>query len=446
MAGDLIEHLEFQSWGNLFTPRQQVLPMRDRSAGLPRSDAFILPYGVGRSYGDSCLNDGNALIRARDLDRLIAFDPGSGILRCEAGVMLSEILDFVLPKGWFLPVTPGTKFVTAGGAIANDVHGKNHHRDGTFGHYVPRFELLRSDGTRRICSADDHAELYRATIGGLGLTGLITWADIQLRKVAGPWIRQRTMRFASLEGFFELCDPLERDHQYLVAWLDCAARGPRAARGVVFAGNHDDAPDPTPAERSRTFPVRTPFSLVNPLTLRAFNELYYRMRKDGEIARIPYGEFFYPLDGRLNWNRLYGPRGFFQYQCLIPLGDAGRSSLAEILRCIAASGQGSFLSVLKRFGNMPSVGMMSFPKPGYTLALDFPNRGASTLQLLDQLDALLTSAKGRVYVAKDSRMSPAAFRAFYPEWDRFSGFIDPKFSSSFWRRVTGAMTPSAGVT
>jgi len=436
------EVLHYGSWGRVFSPSQRVLGMRDRSAALPDGEGTLLAYGVGRSYGDSCLNDGNTLLRARDLDRFIAFDAATGVLRCEAGVLLSEIIDFALPRGYFLPVTPGTKFVTVGGAIANDVHGKNHHRDGSIGHHVPRFELLRSDGSRRVCSVEDNPELYRATIGGLGLTGLVTWAEIRLRPVKGPWISQRAIRFGSLAEFFSLSGPLEEQHQFVVAWLDCAARGPGATRGVFFAGDHDDCPDPVGKPAALPFPVEPPLSLINGVTLRAFNELYYRVPRggDGKLTRVSYDPFFYPLDRVHDWNRVYGPRGFFQYQCVVPDGDTGREALSDVLSRISESGQGSFLGVLKRFGAMPSVGLMSFPQPGYTLALDFPNRGESTLQLFEGLDQVVIAAGGRGYPAKDSRMSPASFRSFYPQWEDFAAYIDPRFSSSFWRRVTGVKT------
>jgi len=429
---------DFASWGRVFSPNQRVYDMRDRTQALPGTDGSLLAYGAGRSYGDSCLNDGNALLRARDLDRLIAFDADTGVLRCEAGILLAEIIDFALPRGYFLPVTPGTKFVTLGGAIANDVHGKNHHRDGSIGHHVPSFELLRSDGSRRVCSASADADLYRATIGGLGLTGLITWAEIRLRPVAGPWIRQRALRFTSLPEFFSLCDALEREHLFVVAWLDCGSHGAAATRGVFFAGDHDDCRNPVRTSSSHRFPFKPSFSLINGLTLRAFNAMYYRMpRGDGKAKLVPYDPFFYPLDSVREWNRVYGPRGFFQYQCVVPEDAAGREALSELLARISKSGQASFLGVLKRFGKMASVGMMSFPRPGYTLALDFPNLGRSTLELLDGLDGVVTAAGGRVYPAKDARMSGESFRAFYPQWEGFSSFIDPKFSSSFWRRVTG---------
>ena len=437
------EVLEFGSWGGVFAPAQRVAAMQDRSAPLPLPDSgeSVLPYGVGRSYGDSCLNDGNTLIRARDLDRLIDFDPASGTLRCEAGVLLAEIVAFALPRGWFLPVTPGTKHVTLGGAIANDVHGKNYHRDGTLGHHVTRLELLRSDGSRTECAPGMHAELFRATVGGLGLTGLITWAELRLTAVKGPWIQQRAVRFRSLDEFFEVSGPLQREHRHVVAWLDCTTPG--AARGVLFAGDHDEDPRPAPRPSDRGVPTRLPFSLVNTATVRAFNELYFRVpRGEGAPTRVALDKFFYPLDGVRRWNRLYGPRGFFQYQCVVPPSGEGRAALASLLARIAGSGEGSFLAVLKGFGDMAPAGLMSFPRPGYTLALDFPNRGASTLALLESLDAIVREVGGRVYPAKDARMSPESFRAFFPEWEAFRAFVDPRFSSSFWRRVTeGAAMP-----
>jgi len=429
------------SWGRVFSAQQELFVFRDRTLSLPEAAGSLLPYGVGRSYGDSCLNDGNALVCARGLDRFVAFDSATGVLRCEAGVLLSEIIEFALPRGFFLPVTPGTKFVTLGGAIANDVHGKNHHRDGTIGHHVPRFELLRSDGARLACSETENAALYRATIGGLGLTGLVTWAEIRLRPVAGGWIRQRAVRFKSLQEFFSLCERLEREHQFVVAWLDCAARGPGATRGVLFAGDHDDCADRVRDPVARRFPIEPPFSLVNGLTLRIFNEIYYRIPRGGDAktSRVSYDPFFYPLDGVRAWNLAYGPRGFFQYQCVVPEGKSGCEALAVILSLIADSGQGSFLGVLKRFGNISPAGLMSFPIPGYTLALDFPNRGRGTLALFEELDALVIASGGRGYPAKDARMSAASFRAFYPQWEEFATHVDPRFSSSFWRRVTGGV-------
>ena len=315
------------------------------------------------------------------------------------------------------------------------MHGKNHHRAGSFGHHVERLELLRSDGSRTVCSATENVPLFRATVGGLGLTGLVSWAEIRLRRVPGPAMRQRAVRFGSLDEFFALCDPLEREHEYTVAWLDCTGR--RGTRGIFFAGDHDARQEAIGPRRRMDVPMEPPFSLVNGLTLRAFNEAYYRMpRGAGAPRSVSLDAFFYPLDGIGGWNRLYGPRGFFQYQCAIPEGDAGKDAIRELLARVAASGEGSFLAVLKRFGSMAPAGMMSFPRPGYTFALDFPTRGASTRALLAKLDEVMLAAGGRVYPAKDSRMSSEAFRAFYPQWQAFAAHVDPRFSSSFWRRVT----------
>jgi FAD/FMN-containing dehydrogenase len=438
VGGDLTAAAEFGAWGGVSPARQRVLAMRDRTAALPRVEGTLLPYGLGRSYGDSCLNDGQSIVSVRGMDRFIGFDASTGLLRCESGVSLGEIVEFALPRGWFLPVTPGTRFVTVGGAIANDVHGKNHHRDGTFGHHVRRFELLRSDGSRRECAPGCEEALFRATIGGLGLTGLITWAEIALIKVPGPWILQGAERFATLDEFHARCMALEGTHRYVVAWLDCAGR--TDTRGVLFAGNHHDSPAPAPRAPRRVFPFRPGFSLVAGPTVRAFNGLYYRVpRAPASAPRpVPCERFFYPLDAVEGWNRIYGTRGFYQYQCAVPSGDDGKAALAAIMSRIAASGQGSFLGVLKRFGDLPGAGLLSFPLPGYTLALDFPNQGEPTLTLFDSLDAIVRESGGRVYPAKDARMSSASFQAFYPQWEAFAAHVDPAFSSSFWRRVAPA--------
>jgi FAD/FMN-containing dehydrogenase len=415
-----------------------VIAVTDRHGPLPASELPMLPLGNARSYGDSCLNDGGVLLAARGLDHFIAFDPASGVLTCEAGVLFSDILDLVVPQGWFLPVTPGTRFVTVGGAIANDVHGKNHHRAGAFGHHVLSFELLRTDGSRLRCSPEENADWFDATVGGLGLTGFITSASIQLRRVAGPWMSTESHRFDDLAGFFALSRESDRDYEYTVSWIDCVARGKGLGRGLFSRGNHAPArPDKRPAASKRrlAIPVTPPVSLVNPLSLRAFNQLYYRRQRKRVVhATTHYEPFFYPLDGIAQWNRMYGPRGFLQYQCVVP-PEAAEATMAELVRTIAASGTGSFLAVLKQFGDQPSRGMLSFPRPGTTLALDFPNGGTSTFALLDRLDAIVDGAGGAVYPAKDARMSGEHFRRYFPRWEAFSRFIDPGMSSSFWRRV-----------
>jgi FAD/FMN-containing dehydrogenase len=396
----------------------------------------MLAYGNGRSYGDVCLNQGGTLLHTRHLDRFIRFDTDTGILECEAGVLISEIIDISLPQGWFPPVTPGTSYVTVGGAIANDVHGKNHHRAGSFSHHVLEFGLDRSDGNHMRCSLAENSQWFRATVGGLGLTGLVTDAKLQLRRVCGPWVRGDSRRFACLRDFFALSKASDGDYEYTVAWIDCGARGAHLGRGIFMRGNHAPGPGTEPKRTSWRIPVTPPMSLVNGLTLRMFNQLYFR--RGGALqndALWHYRPFLYPLDGILEWNKIYGPRGFFQYQCVIPEEEA-LPSLSQMLQCISGSSVGSFLTVLKNFGSTPSLGMLSFARPGTTLAIDFPNRGEPTLRLLESLDQITLNAGGAVYPAKDARMSAAAFQSYFPAWREFSDYIDPNFSSSFWRRVT----------
>ncbi|HWY25662.1 MAG TPA: FAD-binding oxidoreductase [Nevskia sp.] len=426
--------VEAQSWGRYPRARQRVLALHDRAAPLPATTEAVLPRGNGRSYGDTCLNPDGVLLATRALDRFITFDAEQGILRCESGVLLSEILALVVPHGWFLPVTPGTQHVTVGGAIANDVHGKNHHAQGSFGEHLRGFELLRSDGSRRWCSSAEHADWFRATVGGLGLTGLITWAELQLMRVAGPAMAGETLRFSSLREFFELSGASDRDHEYTVAWVDCLARGAALGRGLFMRGGHaPGAIAEPPAQSLLRMPFTPPLPLVNGLSLRAFNTLYYGMPRRSSW-RAHYRPFLYPLDSIRDWNRMYGPAGFLQYQCVVPPVVA-EDAVRELLERIARSGQGSFLSVLKLFGDRAAPGLLSFARPGATLALDFPNRGAATFELLEQLDQVVVQAGGAVYPAKDARMSGPSFRKYFPAWREFQAYLDPRFSSGFWRRV-----------
>jgi FAD/FMN-containing dehydrogenase len=402
-------------------------------AAAPNS---LLPYGLGRSYGDSCLNAGRELIDCRRLNRFLGFDESTGILRAEGGVSLSDIVDVFLPKGWFLPVTPGTRFVTVGGAIANDVHGKNHHCAGTFGAHISQIGLHRSNDGLVVCNSDYNADMLRATIGGLGLTGVIAWADIQLKQVAGPWIDAETIPFQSLSGFLELSRESDGRFEYTVAWLDCfAGKNPR---GIFFRGNHsfDRGKEFRPGRKLK-LPFAPPAWALNRYSIKAFNAAFYRMHslKQG-AAVVPYDSFFYPLDSIRQWNLLYGRQGFLQYQCVIPETDL--AAFEELLDRIAQSGMGSFLGVLKRFGSAPPVGILSFPRPGLTIALDFAMRGERTLQLMQSLDEVVQQSGGALYPAKDARMSPALFEASYPRWRSFVPYIDPRMSSSFWRRVMEA--------
>jgi FAD/FMN-containing dehydrogenase len=434
----------YESWGRYPKAHHDaVLSARWRAAPLPlpeSTDQSLLPFGNGRSYGDVCLNDGHVLLDARPLDRFIAFDSESGVLRCEAGVLLSEILDLVVPRGWFLPVTPGTRLVTVGGAIANDVHGKNHHRAGTFGCHVRAFELLRSDGSRRFCSAQENTEHFRATIGGLGLIGLITWAELQLRRIASPAIAQEAVRYDGLDAFFALSAESDQAFEYTVAWVDCLSSGSQLGRGVFIRGNHVETPSDTPPKPpglTLAVPFTPPVSAINGLTLKAFNAAYFYGHPAGRHASIVhYAPFFHPLDGVADWNRIYGPKGFLQYQFVVPHAH-GPEAVREILQRIARAGTGSFLAVLKVFGAPTSPGLLSFPGPGVTLALDFPNLGTRTFDFLDSLDEVVREAGGRLYPAKDARMRGADFRAAYPEWTSLEALRDPRLDSSFWRRVRG---------
>lgn len=427
-----------ESWGRYPRVKQRAIAIGWRDeAESALGHGPILAHGLGRSYGDSCLNEGGTLLLTRGLSRFLAFDPETGLLRCEAGVSLAEILEFAVPRGFFLPVTPGTKFVTVGGAIANDVHGKNHHADGTFGRFVRRFELLRSDGRRLICSPDENETYFQATIGGLGLTGFITWAEVQLRRVPGPLILQESLKLRSLDDFFRINEASERDWLYTVAWIDCLARGRKLGRGIYYRGNH------LPSSERRTsrprgprlnVPFDAPDFLLGETGVRLFNFLYYwRQLRSKKLSTTHYEPFFYPLDAIGQWNRIYGKRGLLQWQCVVPDPDV----VVRLLETISRSRQGSFLVVLKTFGPLPSPGMLSFPRPGITLALDFPNLGERTFALLDRLDALVAESGGALYPAKDARMSPELFAHSFSRLGEFTPLVDPAFSSSFWRRVRG---------
>ncbi len=434
---------EYLSWGRHFHYEHDVIIPRDRNADfsfLQTSDKSLLPYGLGRSYGDSCLNDGGTLIDMSLMRNGIAFDQTTGVLRAEAGMSFAEILDFAAPLGWFLPVTPGTKFVTLGGAIANDVHGKNHHVAGTIGCHVRCFELLRSDGECLICSPEENTEMFRASIGGLGLTGLIRWAEIQLIPIRSAKIEMESIKFENLEEFFDIAKDSDKDYPYTVAWIDCLARPPHLGRGHFMRGGHYEPETERPIVLSKPkLPLFVPFEFpsfaLNSLSIRAFNETYYQRQRSKTVKkREDFNPFFYPLDAVHNWSRIYGKRGMVQYQFVVPLEN--QQSMTGILDVLSQSGQASFLAVIKYFGDVASPGMLSFPKPGVTLALDFPNRGKKNKELTRRLDDIVMANGGKLYPAKDSFMSAQTFQRGYPQWKDFQQYIDPNFSSSFWRRVT----------
>jgi FAD/FMN-containing dehydrogenase len=426
------------SWGRLDNAEHEVLALSDRDQVvrmLPGTRAG-LAHGNGRSYGDVCLNPGGRLWRTTGLDRFIAFDPSTGRLRCEAGVLLRDIQRLTLRHGWLLPVTPGTQMVTVGGAIANDIHGKNHHVLGTFGDHVTSLRLARTDGGVIDCGPFTEAGWFAATVGGMGLTGVITEAELQLRRVAGPWLVTDTVPYHDLDEFFALADGSEAGWEQTVSWIDCLSG---IGRGLFLRANLAQIPD-LDAESGRK-PKRVPFvppvSLINGLSLRPFNETYFRLNSLKAGRAIAHFEAYtYPLDNLHDWNRMYGPKGFYQYQSVVPR-SAGKEAVGAMLAAIKASGQGSFLAVLKTFGDRASAGMMSFPRDGVTLALDFPNRGATTHRLFERLDAIVRGAGGRIYAAKDARMPRDLFESGYPRLAEFLQYRDPGISSAMSRRLIG---------
>ncbi len=427
------------SWGRLaFAGAARTAVADWRFEALPEADEgdSLLARGWGRSYGDVCINSGASHLDTTRLDRFIAFDAQTGILRCEAGLTLAQILEVVVPRGWFVPVLPGTRFVTLGGAIGNDVHGKNHRHAGSFGCHVRSLTLLRSDGERYRCDSEHNAELFAATIGGLGLTGLVLDAEIQLLAIDSAHVECEDLLFSSVADFARLYEE-SSDWTYTVSWIDCSARGGSVGRGIFSRARHAAGGDRDPGNSAPRLavPFTPPVSLVNRFTVDVFNRAYYTAgRRRGGVRREHFQRFFFPLDGIDGMNRIYGRNGFYQYQCVVPFGG-GVAAVEELLRRIAASGEASFLAVLKAFGERASPGLLSFPRPGWTLALDFPNRGAKTLQLLASFDAVVRDAGGAVYPAKDARMPADMFAGGYPQLERFRPQVDPAFSSAFWRRV-----------
>jgi FAD/FMN-containing dehydrogenase len=396
-----------------------------------------LAFGCGRSYGDSCLAASGHVLAMQNMDRMLAADWETGVVLAQAGLTLAELIRIALPRGWFLPVTPGTKFVTLGGAVANDVHGKNHHVMGTFGRHVQHLMMYRSDEGVTRCSPSQRPDLFAATVGGLGLTGVILAVELQLRRVASSNIEQRSIRFGGLDEFFELSQAHDATHEYTVAWIDCLASGKQAGRGHYIFGNHakKGALELAPLG-GLGMPIDPPFSLVNSLSLRAFNTLYYHRQFKKEVAgNVGYDPFFYPLDRLQHWNRMYGRAGFQQYQCVVPQ-QHGPEVIRAVLKQIAKSSTGSFLAVLKQCGELLSPGLLSFPMHGVSLALDFPQHEQANQRLFAKLDALVHEAGGRLYPAKDAHMSATHFKQAYPLWEKIEALRDPQLLSLFWKRVT----------
>jgi FAD/FMN-containing dehydrogenase len=390
------------------------------------SQPGLIARGNGRAYGDAAIGEKTTL-STLGFDRIREFDPSSGRIRLEAGVLLADLLSVVTPQGFFPPVVPGTKFVTIGGMIASDVHGKNHHKDGGVGEYVEQLMLSLPNGSTIRCSRDENPELLMATIGGMGLTGTILEATMRLRPIETGWMRQKTVVAPSLDDALRVLHEMG-DATYSVAWIDCLARGASLGRSLIFTAEHATLQDmdrlrpgveafPSSRPGRLSVPVALPSFTLNRLSVSAFNEMYYRIgaMKAGYPHLVHWAPYFFPLDGIGNWNRIYGSRGFLQYQCVIPTAKA-QSVLGTILERISHCGTASFLAVLKQMGQ--SHGDISFPLEGFTLTLDLPV-SANVFPLLDELDRSVVEAGGRLYLAKDARQSPATFEAGYPGLSRF---------------------------
>lgn len=416
------------NWGNypVLESNERSFSFDDQLQKLIRESTAFIPRGNGRCYGDASL--AKETINTLKYDNVLSFDEEHGVLECQTGLTLDKILEFIVPKGWFLPVTPGTKFITVGGAVGSDVHGKNHHVDGSFSNHILEMKLILADGSSIVCSPNHNKELFEATCGGMGLTGLITQVKFRLKPIETSYIKQKQIKASNLDEVIRLFE--ENNHYtYSVAWIDCLKKGEHFGRSILILGEHataNDLPDQyrteplaLPAKKSIPFPINLPSWVLNTFTVKLFNFLYYGKNFKKEINNIvSYEPFFYPLDAILNWNRGYGKKGFIQYQFVLPL--KAKQGLIDILNRISDKGMGSFLAVLKVFGKQES--MISFPTEGYTLALDFPVRDG-LFEFLDELDGIVLKYGGRLYMSKDARMKPEVLKAGYPRLNEFINII-----------------------
>jgi len=416
------------NWGNypVLESDEKFFSFEDQVKDLVKSSEHFIPRGNGRCYGDASLAD--ETINTLKYDKILSFDTTNGIFECQSGLTLDKLLEVTVPKGWFLPVTPGTKFITVGGAIGSDIHGKNHHVDGSFSNHVLSMDILLADGRTVTCGPENEKDLFEATCGGMGLTGLILTAKFRLKKIETSYIKQKQIKADNLEQIIALFDQYKH-YTYSVAWIDCLKKGKNFGRSILILGEHaklQDLPDSKksaplklPKKKQIPFPFNLPSWILNSFTIQAFNFLYYNKNLKKEINNVvSYEPFFYPLDAFSNWNRGYGKKGFVQYQFVLPL--EAKQGLIEILNRISDKGMGSFLAVLKVFGQQDSL--ISFPKEGYTLALDFPVR-KGLFEFLDELDKIVLQYGGRIYMSKDARMQPGVLAAGYERLDEFKRIV-----------------------
>ncbi|MFE4200638.1 FAD-binding oxidoreductase [Aneurinibacillus aneurinilyticus] len=435
-------------WGNypveegfLFRPDNGRDVLEILQSGLQNN---YIAFGMGRSYGDTPLNKQGGVLLTTQLNRILSFDEMTGVLECEAGVTFEDIINVFLPRGYFLPVTPGTKYVTLGGAIANDVHGKNHHLDGCVSSFILDFKLMLASGEIIDCSREHNADIFWATIGGIGLTGIILSARIQLEKVESAYYDVLYEKAPNIERALELFAESDDKYKFSVAWIDCLARGSSLGKSVLMRGNYAPAaslrsgiePLKLKSGPKLAIPFDFPSFALNNLSIKSFNTLYYGVNKNVRKT-VYFDSFFYPLDSIYKWNRMYGKKGFVQYQAVFP--PEGKEGLIQMLERLSSSNRSSFLAVLKTSGEQ-NPGLLSFPKKGYTLALDIPIKDESLFTFLHELDELVIRYGGRVYLAKDSELLPEHFAEMYPRLKEFRAIkdrIDPNhiFSSSMARRL-----------
>ena len=424
-------------WGNY--PQQEAQLLTPSSCAslhaVVKQEATLIARGMGRSYGDSA--NASTVLQTSDCDRFIEFNENTGRLTAEAGISLREILKVIVPRGWFLPVTPGTSYVTLGGAIASDVHGKNHHSSGTFGQHVKSISMVLGTGKVVTASEDENPDLFHATCGGMGLTGVILSATIQLITIRSSLINQKTIKANCIET---ACEAFEENSNstYSVAWIDCLAKGKSLGRSVLMLGEHAEKGGlELDIKKPVIVPFNSPSVLLNSLTMKIFNGSYWHKAKHNHTQTVPLMSYFYPLDAIGNWNKFYGKSGFLQFQCVIPKDD-GIANMRKLLTEIAESGKGSFLAVLKQFGKANN-NLLSFPAEGYTLALDF-KLTASAITTLHRLEEIVVGMGGRVYLTKDAVMQEATFKATYPKWEEFDSVRENygaigKFSSAQSKRL-----------
>jgi decaprenylphospho-beta-D-ribofuranose 2-oxidase len=420
---------QIANWGNypVMESDEKTFSFTDQLEKLVNENTDFIARGNGRCYGDGSL--ATQTISTLKFDKIISFDRVEGILECESGITLDQVLDVIVPSGWFLPVTPGTKFITIGGGVASDVHGKNHHVDGAFSNHIVDMDVMLASGQTVTCSPFHHQDLFEASCGGMGLTGVITRVKFRLKKISTSYIRQKQVKAENLETLIRLFEEY-KDYTYSVAWIDCLKKGKNFGRSILMLGEHAEIKDlnekkqknplALPGKKQITFPFNLPSFVLNTFTVKAFNFLYYNKNTKGVIDNVvSYEPFFYPLDAILHWNRGYGKSGFVQYQFVIPL--EAKQGLIEILNRISDEGLGSFLAVLKVFGKQES--MISFPMEGYTLALDFPVR-ENLFPFLDELDKIVLKYGGRLYMSKDARMKPGILESGYPRLDEFRRVVE----------------------